>query len=98
MLGTTPLISHVPAKAPISNKIKIAGVVVEILLPTPSKISVHLMLFLTPIKAPMAAANKSANWLAPSNDALPYNVTFIVNRMIRQMIGVRALKSDECFM
>ena len=98
MLGTTPLMSHVPAKDPINNKIKMAGAVVEMLLPIPASILDQLIPFLTPMSAPRAAANKRAIWLAPSNEALPYKTTLMVSKTIKHRMGIKALKSVECFM
>jgi len=93
-----PLISQVPERDPMSNRMRIAGVVEEILLLTPFKISLHLKPLLTPIIAANAAENKRANWFAPFKALSPYRYTFSESNIMRNNIGINALKKDCCFM
>ena len=61
MAGTIPLISQVPVKEPINNKMMMAGVVEAILLLTPSIIDFQVLPLLIPTIAANEAVSKRAN-------------------------------------
>lgn len=89
-----PLISQVPAKAPISNKIRIDDIAALILRTIPSSITSQLIDNLNPIKAAIAAERISVIWLEPANTSSPKMVTLVNKRITKKIMGMRASISE----
>ena len=65
MVGTMPLMSHVPANAPISNKMRMALIEAVILSTIPLSIFEKETFKENPTSAAAVAASINASWLAP---------------------------------
>ena len=61
MVGTIPLIIHVPANEPINSKIISAPIADDILFTAPFSMSTHLTPYIDPNNAAIAAANNKVN-------------------------------------
>ena len=90
MAGTIPLISHVPDKEPMTNKIRIAPIAALMLLTILPSMVVQEVPALQATSPATKAASTNAIWFGPSVAEAPNTTTLAPRSVIRTMIGTRA--------
>jgi len=90
MAGTIPLISQVPDKEPMTNKISIAPMAELMLLTILPSMVDHVVPARQATRPATKAESTNAIWFGPSVADAPNTTTFAPRRVIRTMIGTRA--------
>lgn len=94
MAGTMPLISQVPASAPINNRIRIDDIEELILFNIPSSILFQETFNLMPINAAILADMINVIWFDPAKTSSPKIITLVNSSTTKNKTGIRDSKRE----